>query len=101
MVLLSSAAVGCDKNGQEAKSPDYRCQDTAEKVGNTVGQSLDLAAKSAAEGVDTFGSATAEFFTEGADAAGEEWDEEAAETKRVSREEAEDVRRAADSGDCE
>lgn len=88
LLTFSGVLAGC-ADDRPARTADD-CEG-ADSVGNAVGESLDLAAKSAAEGVDTFGSATETFFSDGTDAAQEEWDEEAEETERVAEREAEDV----------
>ena len=92
--------VACNSN--EPNTPDD-CgpEDDIERGADTAGQGLKTGVVAAGEGIDTFGSATVEFFKNGSDAAADEWDEEAAETRRKANEDAEDTRRAAIDDHCE
>ena len=101
---LFLALSACGSSDKPASSP-HPCGKGAKhkikKGARVAGAGAKAGAKTAAEGVKTFGRATGGLFRGGSDEAKKEWKKGAAETDKTATDEAENVDAEASTDDCD
>jgi hypothetical protein len=101
-LLLLLALAACDRDPNTADDADP-CgpADDVERGARTTGSAAKAGAKTAADGVVTFGESVGGFFTGGRDEAKRKWDEGGERTKATAKDGGDDTKATARTKPCE